>query len=887
MNKKNQYTVRATEALQEAFQTASGRGNPECTPAHLLQALLQQDEGIAPRLLSKVGVQTGQLAIEIREALDRLPAADGGSDAQPSRQMREVMAAAAKLAPQFQDQYVSVEHLLLAITGVAGTSAHEILTSHGLTKDSLLQAIQEVRGSHRVTDDNPEAKYEALKNYGRDLTELATAGKLDPVIGRDDEIRRVMQVLTRRTKNNPVLIGEPGVGKTAIAEGLARRIADGDVPEILKRRRIVALDMGSLIAGTKYRGEFEDRLKAVLKEVVDSDGEIILFIDEMHTLVGAGAAEGAMDAANLLKPALARGDLHCIGATTLSEYRKYVEKDAALERRFQPVTVGEPSMEETVAILRGLKEKYEVHHGVRITDTALVAAAALSDRYVSDRFLPDKAIDLVDEAASRLRIEIDSLPTEIDQLERRRLQLEIEKRALTKEKDRVSKDRLSTIEAELAELGERVAGMKAHWQTEKEFISQLQDLKQQLEDTREAAERAQRDGDLERAAQLRYGELPQIEQQLASATETFKGHQTEHGTILSEEVAEEDIARAVSSWTGIPVTKLLEGEKAKLLHMEDRIAERVVGQGDAVEAVAAAVRRARAGLGDPNRPIGSFLFLGPTGVGKTELARALADFLFDDERAMIRIDMSEYMEKHSVARMIGAPPGYVGFDEGGQLTEAVRRRPYSVVLLDEVEKAHPDVFNVLLQLLDDGRLTDGKGRTVGFRNTVVIMTSNIASEIIQELPESERARMVTLVQERLKQHFRPEFLNRVDEVLIFHRLDIDHMAAIVEIQIRRLRELLAEQGLELEVTASAIAELAREGFDPDFGARPLKRTIQRLVQNPLANMVLSGEVGDGDQISLDASSGELTLTPTERNLDEAGRKQYTEDVEKTEAKIVG
>jgi len=887
MNQKNQYTVRAAEALQEAVQTAAARGNPEYTPAHLLLALLQQEDGIAPRLLSKVGVQTGQLATEIREALDRLPSADGGSEPQPSRGLREVLDAATKLAPQFQDLYVSVEHLLLAVTGVEGSSAHEVLAAHGLTKETLLQAIQEVRGSHRVTDDNPEAKYEALKNYGRDLTELATAGKLDPVIGRDDEIRRVMQVLTRRTKNNPVLIGEPGVGKTAIAEGLARRIADGDVPEVLKRRRIVALDMGALIAGTKYRGEFEDRLKAVLKEVVDSDGEIILFIDEMHTLVGAGAAEGAMDAANLLKPALARGDLHCIGATTLSEYRKYVEKDAALERRFQPVTVGEPSVEETVAILRGLKEKYEVHHGVRITDTALVAAATLSHRYISDRFLPDKAIDLIDEAASRLRIEIDSLPTEIDQLERRRLQLEIEKTALAKEKDKVSKERREVIEAELAELGEKVDGMKALWQTEKDLISQLRDLKEQLEDTREAADRAQRDGDLERAAQLRYGELPQIEEQLAATAETLKTHQTEHGTILSEEVAEEDIAYAVSRWTGIPVTKLLEGEKAKLLRMEDRIAERVVGQDDAVQAVASAVRRARAGLGDPDRPIGSFLFLGPTGVGKTELARALADYLFDDERAMIRIDMSEYMEKHSVARMIGAPPGYVGYDEGGQLTEAVRRRPYSVVLLDEVEKAHPDVFNVLLQLLDDGRLTDGKGRTVNFRNTVVIMTSNIASEIIQELPESERDRMVILVQDRLKQHFRPEFLNRVDEVLIFHRLSVDHMAAIVEIQMRRLRELLSGQGLELDATDSAIAKLAREGFDPDFGARPLKRAIQRLVQDPLANMVLSGEVGAGGRIVLDTADGELQLIPSEPSTDKAGRKSHPEDVKENEAEVVG
>jgi ATP-dependent Clp protease ATP-binding subunit ClpB len=882
MNRQNQYTVRATEALQDAFETAGARGNPETTPGHLLLALLQQADGIAPRLLAKVGVSTQQVEHELREAIDRLPAAEGGSEPQPSRSLREVLEQAHKLAPQFQDQYVSVEHLLLAIVGVAGSSAQQVLATHGLTKEVLLKAIQELRGSHRVTDDNPEAKYEALRNYGRDLTELATAGKLDPVIGRDDEIRRVMQVLTRRTKNNPVLIGEPGVGKTAIAEGLARRIADGDVPEILKRRRIVALDMGALIAGTKYRGEFEDRLKAVLKEVVDSDGEIVLFIDEMHTLVGAGAAEGAIDAANLLKPALARGDLHCVGATTLTEYRKHVEKDAALERRFQPVTVAEPSVEETIAILRGLKEKYEVHHGVRITDTALVAAAGLSQRYITDRFLPDKAIDLVDEAASRLRIEIDSLPTEIDQLERRRLQLEIEKRALAKEKDKVSRKRLAAIEAELAELGEQIAGMKAHWQTEKELISKLQEYKQRLEDTREAADRAQRDGDLERAAELRYGELPKLEQQLTEAAEALSFHQTEHGTILSEEVGEEDIASTVSRWTGIPVAKLLEGEKSKLLHMEQRIGERVVGQDDAVQAVAAAVRRARAGLKDPDRPIGSFLFLGPTGVGKTELARALAEFLFDDERAMIRIDMSEYMEKHSVARMIGAPPGYIGYDEGGQLTEAVRRRPYSVVLLDEVEKAHTDVFNVLLQLLDDGRLTDGKGRTVDFRNAVVIMTSNIASEIIRELPESERERMVNLVQDRLKQHFRPEFLNRVDELLIFHRLSEQHMAAIVDIQLRHLNDLLAQQGLRIEATDAAAARLAREGFDPDFGARPLKRAIQRLVQDPLANMVLSGDVGPDQLIVLDVADEDLVLTPSKRSSDEAGMNHLADEVERVE-----
>jgi ATP-dependent Clp protease ATP-binding subunit ClpB len=860
MNGQTQYTVKASDALQEAFKAAAARGNPETTPAHLLLALLQQEKGIAPRFLAKVGVPTGQLESEIKEALDRLPAAEGGAEPQPSRSLRKVLEQARKIAPQFQDQYISVEHLLMAIVAVPDSAAARALAVHGVTKDSLLAAIQELRGSHRVTDANPEDKYEALANYGRDLTELARAGKLDPVIGRDEEIRRVMQVLTRRTKNNPVLIGEPGVGKTAVAEGLAQRIASGDVPEILKKRRIVALDMGAMIAGAKYRGEFEDRLKAVVKEVVDSEGEVILFIDELHTLVGAGAAEGAMDAANILKPALARGELRAIGATTLTEYRKYVEKDAALERRFQPVLLGEPSVEETVAILRGLKEKYEVHHGVRIADTALVAAAALSNRYITDRFLPDKAIDLVDEAASRLRIEIDSMPTEIDQLERRALQLEIEKRALAKEKDRTSKERLAGIEAELAELKEQSAGLKAQWHKEKDLITRLQEIKEGIEETREAADRAERDGDLERAAQLRYGQLVSLNQQLEEASEALKNHQQEHGTMLAEEVGEEDIARSVSKWTGIPVSRLLEGEKDKLLRMEERIAERVVGQDDAVTAVAAAVRRARAGLKDPNRPIGSFLFLGPTGVGKTEVARSLAEFLFDDERAMIRIDMSEYMEKHAVARLIGAPPGYVGYDEGGQLTEAVRRRPYSVILFDEIEKAHPDVFNVLLQVLDEGRLTDGKGRTVDFRNTVVIMTSNIASHVIRELPESEYERMTALVEDELKKHFRPEFLNRIDDVLIFHRLSEEDVAKIALIQLENLNRLLAEQGLVVEATEAATQLLAHKGFDPDFGARPLKRTIQRLVQDPLARMVLAGEVGPGTIVQLDAEGDELVLT---------------------------
>ncbi len=861
MASQNNYTIKAGGALETAYRNAEARGNPEVLPLHLLDALLRQEEGLAPRVFAKTGIPVAQTLEEVAAELDRLPSAQGSAEPAPSRDLRGVLEAAGKLAPQFQDDFVSVEHLLLAILAVPGSSAARILARFGANRDHMLRAIQELRGSHRVADQDPESKVESLRKYGRDLTDLARAGKLDPVIGREDEIRRVMQVLTRRTKNNPVLIGEPGVGKTAVAEGLAQRIASGDVPESLRDRRLVALDMGALIAGTKYRGEFEDRLKAVIKEVVDSDGSVVLFVDEIHTLVGAGAAEGAIDAANLLKPALARGELRCIGATTLGEYRKHIEKDAALERRFQPEMVGEPDVEETIAILRGLKERYEVHHGVRITDAAIVAAATLSSRYITDRFLPDKAIDLVDEAASRLRIEIDSLPGPIDELERTAVKLEIEKRALVKENDEASRERRSAIALELAELRERAVAMKAAWQREKEFITAMRSSKEAIEAAREAAERAERAGDLEKAAQLRYGELPRLQRELEDLTSEIAVHRAEHGSLLAEEVSEESIAQIVGRWTGIPVSRLLEGEKAKLLAMEERLRARVVGQDEAVVAVSTAVRRARAGLKDPSRPVGSFLFLGPTGVGKTELARALAEFLFDDERAMVRLDMSEYMEKHAVARMIGAPPGYVGHDEGGQLTEAVRRRPYCVLLLDEVEKAHPDVFNVLLQILDDGRLTDGKGRTVDFRNAVVIMTSNIASQVIQEFSESQRERMLELVARELKSHFRPEFLNRVDEVLVFHRLLPEHIRSIVSLQLDRLNQLLAERRIRITAAGTALDFLAREGYDADFGARPLRRTIQRLVQDPLARMVLTGEIVEGSTVAIDVEGDALVLRP--------------------------
>jgi ATP-dependent Clp protease ATP-binding subunit ClpB len=792
----------------------------------------------------------------------------GGADPAFSGNLRKVFDAAFAAADNFRDDYVSTEHLLLAIAETKGTTAQEVLSRHGATRDAIMQALQSVRGSQRVTDQNPEGKYQALERYARDLTALARRGKLDPVIGRDEEIRRVIQVLSRRTKNNPVLIGEPGVGKTAIIEGLARRVVEGDVPEGLKNKRVVALDLGALIAGAKYRGEFEDRLKAVIKEIEEAEGKVVLFIDELHTLVGAGASEGAMDASNLLKPALARGELRAVGATTLSEYQKYIEKDAALERRFQPVYVGEPTVEDTIAILRGLKERYEVHHGVKIQDSAIVAAATLSDRYISDRFLPDKAIDLIDESASRLRIEIDSMPAEIDDIERRITQLQIEKQALSKETDPASQERLGTIESQLAELQEKSSGLKAQWESEKSVISGIRELKEKIEQTREEAQRAEREGDLNRAAELRYGTMPELNRQLEESSARM-AEVREKGGLLKEEVSADDVAEIVGKWTGIPVTRLLESEIQKLVKMEERLALRVVGQREAVGAVSNAIRRSRAGLQDPDRPIGSFIFMGPTGVGKTELARAVAEFLFDDEAAMVRIDMSEYMERHAVARLIGAPPGYVGYEEGGQLTEAVRRRPYAVILFDEIEKAHPEVFNIMLQILDDGRLTDSKGRTVDFRNSVIIMTSNIGSPYIQEYQKSERTpgqeeEMRRNVEEELHRAFRPEFLNRIDDVIIFHALGIEEIKRIVELQLRRLEKLVGDRDLSIEMSDSAKALLAKEGYDPVFGARPLKRALQRLVVDPLAVAMLEGRFTAGDTVHVVAGDDRITLSRKSR-----------------------
>jgi len=843
-------TVKAQEALQQAQEIAGSRQNQAVEPIHLLAALVQQADGVVPPLLARLGIRGELLTQDIEREIERLPKVQGFAQQHLSRALNDALERSFDEATKFKDEYVSTEHLFLAIAGEDRDPAGRLLKKHGASHEAILQALASLRGSQRVTSQNPEATYAALEKYARDLTDLARRSKLDPVIGRDEEIRRVMQILARRTKNNPVLIGEPGVGKTAIVEGLAQRIVSGDVPDVLKTKRLVALDLAALVAGAKYRGEFEDRLKAVLKEISEAEGQVILFIDELHTLVGAGAAEGAMDASNMLKPALARGELRAIGATTLNEYKKYIEKDPALERRFQPVLVEEPTVEDAIAILRGLKDRYEVHHGVRIKDSAIIAAATLSHRYISDRFLPDKAIDLIDEAAASLRMQIDSLPTEIDEIERRILQLEIERQALLKETDAHSVERRKQIEKELAKLREDSSARKARWQAEKDAISKIRNLKEQIEQLKAEADRYERAGDLARVAEIRYGKITQLEREAQQAQERFAA--IEKGArMLKEEVDEEDIARLVSKWTGIPVGRLLEGEAQKLVHMEERLRERVVGQDDALARVSNAIRRSRAGLSDPKRPIGSFIFLGPTGVGKTELARALAEFLFDDEKLMIRIDMSEYMEKHSVSRLIGAPPGYVGYEEGGQLTEQVRRHPYSVVLFDEIEKAHPDVFNVLLQILEDGRLTDGKGRTVDFRNTVLVMTSNVGSTAIFELAgkDPERARKEAMG--ALRQSFRPEFINRIDEIVIFNPLGKEQLERIVQLLLEDVERLLAERQITLEITPAATELILAEGYDPAYGARPLRRAIQRLVQDPLALQILEGAILPGDHVRVD------------------------------------
>jgi ATP-dependent Clp protease ATP-binding subunit ClpB len=868
-------TIKSQEALQEAQRGADEKGNQELQPEHLLMALLADPEGIATAILRRLEVDPAAVSRDLEGEVDRYPKVSGATPMGQiylSPRLKGTIERAFKAAEHLKDEFVSVEHLLQAMLD-AGGGAADILKRYGVTKDNLLSAIKDVRGSQRVTDQSPEEKYQALTRYSRDLTELASRGKLDPVIGRDEEIRRIIQVLARRTKNNPVLIGDPGVGKTAIAEGLAQRIVAGDVPETLKDKKVVALDMGALIAGAKYRGEFEDRLKAVLKEIEQAEGRIILFIDEMHTIVGAGAAEGAIDASNMLKPALARGDLRCVGATTINEYRKYVEKDPALERRFQPVLIKEPSVEDTISILRGLRERYEVHHGVKIKDSALISAAVLSERYISDRFLPDKAIDLIDEAASKLRMEIDSMPVELDEIERKLRQLEIEKQGLQREDSREVRARLEGLNAEIEELSEKKASLRAQWLSEKEIIAKIRELKEQIEATRIESEKAEREGDLAKAAELRYGKLLQYQKSLEDESAKLAAKQTER-RMLTEQVTEEDVAEVVSKWSGVPVSRMLESEVQKLIHMEERLRTRVVGQGEAIEAVSNAIRRARAGIQEPDRPIGSFMFLGPTGVGKTELAKALAEFLFDDENSMVRVDMSEYQERHTVSRLIGAPPGYVGYEEGGQLTEAVRRKPYSVILFDEVEKAHPEVFNILLQVLDDGRLTDGHGRTVDFRNAVLIMTSNIGSVHIQEiLEEAERApahwavsaegeNLKNKVMEDLKAHFKPEFLNRLDEVMIFNPLSRELLREIVDIQVGRMKRFILEKGIDIVLADGARDALARLGYDPVYGARPLKRTIQRMILNPLSTKLLEGEFGEGDTIEVNIEDGTTVFSKT-------------------------
>ncbi|HOP48492.1 MAG TPA: ATP-dependent chaperone ClpB [Desulfobacteraceae bacterium] len=857
----DKFTLKAQEVIQVSQQFAERFGHQQIEPEHVVRAILDQKEGVIPPLLGKIGADQTGLIKSFETALEKIPrvSGEGYGQAYLSSRSKAVLDKAFLEAEQMKDEFVSLEHILLSASEEKKGEAAKILTLAGITRDAILKALVDIRGGHRIKDQNPEDKYQALEKFSRDLTDIASKGKLDPVIGRDDEIRRTIQVLSRRTKNNPVLIGEPGVGKTAIVEGLAQRIVQGDIPETLKDKRVVALDMGALIAGAKYRGEFEDRLKAVLKEIIESNGQIILFIDEMHTLVGAGAAEGAVDASNMLKPALARGELKCVGATTIKEYRKYIEKDAALERRFQPVMIEEPSVEDTISILRGLKEKYEVHHGVRIKDSALVAASTLSHRYITDRFLPDKAIDLVDEATSRLRIEIDSMPAEIDDIQRKITQLEIEREALKKERDQASRDRLKTLENELNLLKAQTGEMISHWKKEKETISRIREIKEKLESTKSEAQIAERQGDLTRAAELKYGTLIDLEKRLDEENRRLEESQLDQ-KMLKEEVDSEDIAEVVAKWTGIPVSKMMEGEKEKLLNMEERLSQRVIGQKNAIVAVSNAVRRARSGLQDPNRPIGSFIFMGPTGVGKTELARALAEFLFDDEQYMVRVDMSEYMEKHSVARLIGAPPGYVGYEEGGYLTESVRRHPYSVVLFDEIEKAHPDVFNALLQILDDGRMTDGKGRTVDFKNTVLIMTSNVGSQWIQELGAQNQPEMEKRIMESLRATFKPEFLNRTDDIIIFNSLSLQEIMKIVDIQINQLGKRLKTAKITVELTDKAKKFLADSGFDPVYGARPLKRAIQHLVQDPLAMKILDGSVKEGDHLKLDEKDNKIIFS---------------------------